>query len=118
MNHIAGVSPPVNSHSASPTKKFSVVVRKTVPGKPSEVLTFQGREAWALRELVNAGERGCTPIDNPAPRWSHYIWCLRDTFNIETVDEPHGGPFPGTHARYVLRDDLTIIEEAGIANAA
>lgn len=27
-----------------------------------------GREAWALASLIEAGERGCTPIEQPAPR--------------------------------------------------
>ncbi|WP_206513262.1 winged helix domain-containing protein [Pelagibacterium montanilacus] len=68
-----------------------------------------GREAWALLELVEAGKRGCTPIDNPAPRWSHYVWLLRGHgFTVETVDEPHDGPFAGSHARYVLHDAVTL----------
>lgn len=68
-----------------------------------------GREAWALLELVEAGNRGCTPIDNPAPRWSHYVWLLRgDGFKVETVDESHAGPFAGSHARYVLHDNVTL----------
>lgn len=68
-----------------------------------------GREAWALLELVEAGSKGCTPIDNPAPRWSHYVWLLRGhSFKVETIDEGHAGPFAGTHARYVLHDDVTL----------
>ena len=64
----------------------------------------KGRDEWALRELLLAGDKGCTPIDNPAPRWSAYVFNLRQIgFNIETINEPHSGPFPGTHARYVLR---------------
>ncbi|MFZ1725473.1 MAG: hypothetical protein WBO29_01720 [Albidovulum sp.] len=30
----------------------------------------KGRETWALVELVAAGNKGCTPSLNPAPRWS------------------------------------------------
>lgn len=68
-----------------------------------------GREAWALLELVEAGTKGCTPIDNPAPRWSHYVWLLRGHgFTVETIDESHGGPFAGSHARYVLHGDVTL----------
>lgn len=68
-----------------------------------------GREAWALLQLIEAGARGCTPIDNPAPRWSHYVWLLRgDGFKVETVDESHAGPFAGSHARYVLHDVVTL----------
>ena len=63
------------------------------------------REAWALDELIQAGEIGCTPIDNPAPRWSGYVHKLKKnhSLSIQTITEPHGGPFKGTHGRYVLR---------------
>jgi len=64
----------------------------------------KGRDRWALECLIAAGERGCTPIDTPGPRWSGYVFNLRDLgIQIETVTEPHSGPFKGTHARYVLR---------------
>lgn len=71
---------------------------------------FTGRVAWALAELVRAGERGCTPIDHPGPRWSAYVFKLRAAgLDIETRHEMHGGPFPGNHARYVLRTPLRIL---------
>jgi hypothetical protein len=69
-----------------------------------------GREAWALHALIEAGERGCTPIEHPAPRWSHYIFLLRRRgLDIETIDESHGGPFKGLHGRYVLRTPMTML---------
>ena len=34
-------------------------------------VTVSGRDKWALSELIEAGERGCTAIDNPAPRGPH-----------------------------------------------
>jgi hypothetical protein len=72
-------------------------------GSP-RLLRLKGRDAWALDELIAAGDAGCTPIDTPGPRWSHYIFKLRRAgLEIETVTEAHGGPFKGTHARYVLR---------------
>jgi hypothetical protein len=68
-----------------------------------------GREAWAMLELVEAGTKGCTPIDNPAPRWAHYCWLLRGHgFKIETINERHSGPFSGSHARYLLHDAVTL----------
>jgi len=71
-----------------------------------------GRDAWALQKLVNAGQKGCTPIDNPGPRWSGYVFNLRQIgIDIETVHEPHKGQFPGTHARYILRSHITLCEE-------
>ncbi|KQZ80940.1 hypothetical protein ASD64_11375 [Mesorhizobium sp. Root157] len=75
-----------------------------------------GRDAWALKNLIAAGKRGCTPIDHPGPRWSHYVYKLRGMgFIIETVHEEHGGPFAGTHARYVLHSVVTIRQEMGRA---
>jgi hypothetical protein len=76
----------------------------------------RGREAWALMVLMEAGVRGCTPIDTPGPRWSGYVHGLRKVgVDIETVREPHGGAFPGDHARYVLRSRITIVEKLGAA---
>lgn len=71
----------------------------------------RGRDAWALGELLKAGADGCTPIDNPGPRWSGYVLKLRKLgLNIETVNERHGGIFAGRHARYVLRSPVEVIE--------
>lgn len=74
--------------------------------------TFTGRDAWALRQLMEAGRAGVTPIDNPAPRWSHYIYKLRSAgIVISTENVRHGGPFPGTHGRYRLETKLTVVEK-------
>lgn len=75
-------------------------------------LLLTGRVAWALQNLIDRGERGVTPIDPPGPRWSHYIFVLRGYgLTIETIHEPHGGPFSGTHARYVLHTPVTILQQ-------
>ncbi len=75
-------------------------------------LVLPGRLAWALENLVRAGQAGCTPIDTPGPRWSGYVFDLRRDYNldIETVTEPHKGPFPGTHARYVLKSRVSPVK--------
>lgn len=73
--------------------------------------TYTGRDAWTLDELVRAGERGITPIDNPAPRLSHYVFRLRKSgLVIETKEEKHAGAYPGTHGRYVLRTPVNVVE--------
>jgi hypothetical protein len=73
----------------------------------------KGRDAWALLELEKAGKRGCTPITTPGPRWSAYVFNLRGMgLIIETIHESHEGPFSGTHARYVLHSQISILEEA------
>ncbi len=93
--------------------KISVDVLDPVSGSGGSRMVLSGREAWALNQLHCAGTRGCTPIDNPAPRWSGYVHCLRKAgFDIETITEPHGGQFAGTHARYVLRSHV-IVREVG-----
>lgn len=70
-----------------------------------------GRNAWALIELYRAGKHGVTPVDVPGPRWSAYVHNLRGMgLTIETVHENHGGPFPGSHARYVLHSEVSIVE--------
>lgn len=68
------------------------------------LIVVSGRDRWALEQLRRAGAQGCTPIHNPAPRWSAYIFNLRALgVEIETLHESHGGDFAGTHGRYVLR---------------
>ena len=71
-----------------------------------------GRFAWTLDALVTAGDKGVTPIERPAPRWSHYIDILRDRegLAIDTVEEKHAGPFAGWHGRYVLKSPVQVIE--------
>jgi hypothetical protein len=73
-----------------------------------------GRDGWALLELVKAGANGCTPISTPGPRWSHYVWKLRGMgVVIDTIDEKHSGPFAGTHARYILRSNVRVLDVEG-----
>ena len=75
------------------------------------VLTINGRDEWGLKQLLEAGAKGCTPKDNPAPRWSGYVFNLRRLgIDIETVHERHGGAFPGMHARYVLHSSIQPME--------
>ena len=79
-------------------------------GEPPFQIIVTGRERWALECLMPAGDRGCTPIETPGPRWSAYVFDLRGMgLDIETVTEPNTGPFVGTHARYVLR---SLVERA------
>lgn len=86
-------------------EKLTFTAFKLNPDGTESRIGLVGREAWAMLELVEAGVTGCTPIENPAPRWSHYIWLLRGHgFLVETIHEDHGGPFGGTHARYLLHD--------------
>lgn len=75
----------------------------TPEGGETFAIHATGREAWALERLGAAGPMGCTPITEPAPRWSAYVHKLRGRgLPIETIREEHGGEFAGTHGRYVL----------------
>ncbi len=88
---------------------FSATIQPDQDHPEPRHLRVVGREAWALLNLIEAGVAGCTPIDNPAPRWSHYVWLLRGSgFKVETIHKDHAGPFSGTHARYLLHDHVTI----------
>jgi hypothetical protein len=78
-------------------------------------VTVTGRVAWALDELIKAGSDGCTPITTPAPRWSDYVRRLRTAgFSVRTINEKHGGAYPGRHGRYVLESEVAVLgrEEA------
>lgn len=97
-------------------KVAPLTIRARIGGPDGPVVAMHGREAWALLALCRAGESGCTPIDTPGPRWSAYVHDLRRMgVVIETVREKHAGPFPGQHARYVLRSRVEIIGKSEAA---
>jgi hypothetical protein len=94
------------------------VLRLTVEigGHGGFIKTFEGRFAWALLRLIEAGEHGITPIERPAPRWSHYVFVLRrEGLVVETIEERHAGPYAGRHGRYVLRTAVVVIERRDAA---
>lgn len=95
-----------------------VIIKFIVGDHEGFSLVLTGRDAWALAELVRAGKKGCTPITHPGPRWSAYVFNLRHEYGliIETVNEAHGGKYSGTHARYVLKTPVRILD--GMENAA
>ncbi len=93
------------------TVRISYII--TEPDGAERSVSFKGRDAWALDELIDAGDIGATPIERVGPRWSAYIFKLRRAgLNIETITEAHDGPFKGTHARYVLRSSVRRITPA------
>lgn len=82
---------------------------KIETGDTPITLNLRGRLAWTLLELVKAGQKGITSLHNPAPRISHYVMTLRRKgVAIETIMEPHKGPFPGEHGIYKLCSTVTI----------
>ncbi|MFD0978211.1 winged helix domain-containing protein [Tropicimonas aquimaris] len=115
-----------NQETAEGTRTIARSPRKTKAGTPYRItpsaggdpfrIVVCGRDRWALDQLRKAGAKGCTPINNPAPRWSAYVFNLRELgVPIDTIHEPHGGEFSGTHARYVLRGQATPDWKGGAA---
>jgi len=95
------------------TASLVVRVRVELDGR---TITVVGRDAWALQKPIEAGDAGVTPLDAPGPRWSGYVHKLRKAgLVIETIHEGHGGRFPGRHARYVLRSNVTVVDESDLA---
>ncbi len=93
-------------------KNNRTVYSVTNPDRQAFRLALRGRNTWAMGQLIRAEKKGCTPIDNPAPRWSAYIHNLRGFgVAIKTITEQHGGQFAGNHARYVLMANVTVISE-------
>ncbi|WP_300548084.1 hypothetical protein [Roseovarius sp.] len=87
---------------------------KIETGETPITLHLTGRLAWMMLELVKAGERGITPLHNPAPRVSHYVMCLRRKgVAIDTDMQPHGGAFPGEHGVYRLKCAVTLEQVEG-----
>ncbi|QRM31969.1 hypothetical protein JO965_13790 [Microvirga sp. VF16] len=86
-----------------------IELHAVVDGGPER--KFVGRFAWALFQLIQAADMGCTPIDQPAPRWSNYVFRLRrQGIVVETITEGHAGAYAGTHARYVLRSAVEVLK--------
>ena len=93
------------------TNSIKLSFRATIyrDGSDPVTVTCIGRVGWAVLTLMRAGQKGCTPIDRPAPRWSDYVHKAKKLgLNIETIHEGHDGTFAGHHGRYVLRDRVTV----------
>jgi hypothetical protein len=82
-----------------------------IGGSDGPIKQFTGRFAWTLQQLAQAGNEGVTPLDRPAPRWSHYVHRLRRSgVPIETINETHTGPYAGRHGRYRLTVPVEILQ--------
>ena len=87
-----------------------------IGGAGGTILKVRDRSAWALLSLIEAGEVGVAPLERLAPRWSLYVSIFRQKgLAIETVLEPHGGPYAGRRGRYVLRSLIEIIDREDAA---
>lgn len=98
-----------NPDHTRPRRKRQAAVAVIRDRDRTERIILTGRQLWALQQLLAAGPEGCTPLHNPAPRWSSYIARLRGKgVPIDTVREAHGGAYPGRHGRYVLAGDVSL----------
>lgn len=83
-------------------------------GECPRTLELNGRLGWCLYQLIEAGERGVTPLEKPALRWSSYVHQLRRKgIAIDTELETHGGAYEGRHARYRLACDARVARMGG-----
>jgi hypothetical protein len=53
-------------------------IRVTLLSEQPRTFDFKGRLGWAMLKLVEAGAEGVTPITHPAPRWSAYVFSVRE----------------------------------------
>jgi hypothetical protein len=81
--------------------------------KNSQIREFvlNGRDAQTLIALVEAKQKGTTALEisSWALRLSAYIFNLRTECGLDIITntEPHDG---GHHGRYILRDEIKILE--------
>jgi hypothetical protein len=71
----------------------------------SRTFELKGRLGWAMAQLVEVRLEGLTPMARPAPRWSAYLFDLRE---LGIPIETHEGNYPGTHAQNVLPCDAQV----------
>ena len=85
----------------------------TLPNGARDAHVTSKRNMWALRLLQNAGARGVSRWEHRSTSLPHYVFKLREALGetaIRTEMEPHGGEFPGEHARYFLAIPLDVRE--------
>ena len=78
-------------------------------GDAPRTFNLNGRLGWLMFQLAKPGSTGYSTIENPAARISAYIHELRGLgITIDTEMVPHGGDYPGRHARYRLACDAVV----------
>jgi hypothetical protein len=115
MSTSAPLSRTADTATATPPKRGRVRrIFRVFNGDQVRLVTVIGRDAWMLGKLVEAGANGCTTLEQPAPRTSHYIWKLRHTYciAIASIEEEHGGTFPGRHVRYTLQQRVEFADQS------
>lgn len=95
-------------HPPQPPHKRLVV---KALGPESRPFTEVGQVAKVLLALMDAGERGVTPLarETWALRLSDHVRKLKNRRKL-SIDRLWGKHDDGRHARYVLRSSVTILE--------
>lgn len=103
----------MSSMTSHPKHSYSLRVQILNDGQPEDLpINLQGRLAWMLQQLIDAGRAGVTTLERPAPRVGHYLYCLRKKgFAISTTYETHAGAFSGVHGRYRLESEIKVLED-------
>jgi len=78
-------------------------------GDSPRTYNLDGRLGQTLYQLHRSGPAGVTALNAPAKRLAAYVHSLRKLgFTITTEREPHGGDYPGFHARYRLQCEVAL----------
>ena len=87
-----------------------MLINATLMGsEPSLTFKLKGRIGQTIQHLHRAGSAGITSLEAPSIRLSAHIHSLRKIgFDITTEREPHGGDYPGHHARYRLESNVML----------
>lgn len=82
--------------------------------RPPQLVEVTGKRTnMFLGEMIAAGDAGITSIAYPGVRLADAIFKLRGKgFQIETLYEPHEGPFKGIHGRYTLKSRVSSASES------
>jgi hypothetical protein len=92
---------------------------RVIEGDTERNVRTVGRDTWMLDRLLAAGIGGCTAQEVAGAATTQYVFSLRKKYglNIETIMEPHDGPFKGRHGRYVLQSKVQRIDIPAEASA-
>lgn len=72
-------------------------------------LTLGGRCRWAIGKLMDAGEDGHDPVNDPRVRWSSYVHLLRQKgVEIETIWVKPPGSREARYCVYRLISKVTV----------
>lgn len=92
-----------------PRARLNAPIGETLPNG-LDAVEVEGRIAWAISVLHEAGSRGVSRLEHASTSLPCYVYKLRHKYGlaIHKVMEEHDGKYAGTHARYFLETPLTV----------